>query len=147
MRNISAIILVALLAGVFLPACRAHSSGGTYSDGYQYLQSKGFDKSSFAQIRSGNETKNINTDIQGLLEVMKHSTFESQRAINPVLIVFLESGSLSPSQAISISISNTGHGYFTYEGAKTFFYCPELPRFCSSAFERSQIVVKYGDQL
>jgi hypothetical protein len=147
MRKFSSIILAAFLAGVFLHAWRTYHSEGTYSDGYQYLKSNGFDKGLFAQIRSGNETKNINKDVQGLLDVMKHSTMESRQAINPVVIVYLETGSLSPSQAISISISETGHGYFTYEGAKTFFHCPELPGFCSRAFERSHIVVKYGDQL
>jgi hypothetical protein len=122
---------------------RPYKSDGCYSDGYQYLKSNGFDKTLFAQIRRGNETRNINVDIQGLLDVMKHSTMEPQQVIKPVLIVSLETGSLLPSQAISINVANTGHGYFSYEGEKTFFYCPELPSFCSAAFERSHIIVEY----
>jgi hypothetical protein len=129
------LLLLCLLA---LASCRH------YDNVYQLLEAKGFSGKGYliCQIRKGNVLKNVNEDELTLLETLKRSKIVDKIAVLPAYTIYFETGGFSECQTITIYTGASGDGYVDYHcwGRKvTFFSCPDLPKFCEEAFNRSQI--------
>ena len=127
-------------ATILLSACHQFRS---YTSVYGVLEQNGFQQEHFliSSIPLGGVEKNINQDIPGLMEVLKRSTIVAKLTVSPKFSIFMASGSSFESQTIQIHVDETGSGFVDYMGGKIFFRCPDLPAFCSAAFERSRIII------
>ena len=122
-----------------LLACQSPTS---FPNGYEFLKSKKFGNPYFAQMKVGNTLKNINDDLPRLLDLLHHSTMVPKRNVNPSYVIYLETGSSSPSQVMSIHLDNDGFGEFHLQRQRAYFQCQELPSFSTSAFQRSTIILE-----
>jgi hypothetical protein len=129
--------LLVLAPVAFALGCQDPTS---YPNGLEYLKAEGFGPNVFAQVRSETE-KNINDQVPALLDMLRESEMVPERRIVPFFTIYLESGSSSPSQVVSIQIGIDGYGVMQHVHERAYFYCSELPRFAEAAFNQSTIVV------
>lgn len=115
----------------------------SFKNGGEYLRSKGFDSSSFAQVENGNTVKNVNDQLPSILQAIEESGMMiSKRGITPEYTIYLESGSSLPSQTISIQIGQDGYGMIQHLNKQAYFYCPKLLVATRAAFKQSSIVLR-----
>jgi cobalamin biosynthesis Co2+ chelatase CbiK len=122
-----------------MSACQSPTS---FPNGYEYLTANKFGNPYFAQMKVGNTLKNINDDLPQLLELLRNSKMVPKRKVNPSYVIYLQTGSSSPSQAMSIHLDNEGFGEFQLHRHTAYFLCRELPSFSASAFQRSTILLE-----
>jgi hypothetical protein len=116
------------------------TSPTSYPNGLEYLRAQGFGPHLFAQVRS-ETVKNINDQVPALLELLRGSEMVPERPIRPDFTIYLESGSSSPSQLITIQIQSDGYGVMQHVDQRAWFYCGTLRNFTAAAFDQSTIVV------
>jgi hypothetical protein len=121
-----------------LPACRSASS---FPNGVEFLKSKGFGASSFAQVRYEGTLKNINQQLPNVLQALREFEVVPKRPIAPVYTISLEKGSAFESQMISIQVGEDGYGVIRHSREQTFFHCAALPISARAAFDESTIVL------
>ncbi len=120
-----------------MSACQSPTS---FPNGYEYLAANKFGHPYFAQMKVGNTLKNINDDLPQLLELLRKSKMVPKRKVNPTYVIYMQTGSSSPSQAMSILLDSEGFGEFQLRRHTAYFLCRELPSFSASAFQSSTIL-------
>jgi hypothetical protein len=108
----------------------------------EYLSAKGFDRPRYAQVRSGETSKNINEQIPALLTILGASEMVEERPIAPAYTLSMRTGSSRASQLMTIQIGEDGYGSIQHVEERVFFHCGHLPAFAKFAFDESTIIVR-----
>lgn len=128
-----------VILNIYLLGCQSNM---TFVTGYEYLESKGFTQSLFAQIRHGDIVKNNNEQLPEILHALHDSEIVPKRPVTPTYTIYLETGSSFPSQKVSIQIGEDGYGLMQHLKEQVYFYCAQLPTTTQSAFNQSTIILQ-----